>query len=86
MNRRRFEVVRTNKGWHARVKGGNSKIIMSSESYKTKASAHKAVRAIAEMFSEQGMVWEMAGYVSISLDGDVNGLKRAIPVLEVDER
>jgi uncharacterized protein YegP (UPF0339 family) len=45
----RFEVVRTDEGWHARVKGANGEIVMSSEVYTTEETARDAVLLVKRL-------------------------------------
>jgi uncharacterized protein YegP (UPF0339 family) len=89
--RQRFEIVTGDdeeQPYHVRLKGGNSKKIASTENFKTKRSAYRAVAAIAAIFSVGGRVWwnDDKTAVCIALDFDVFPHQQSIDVLEVDER
>jgi len=50
----RWELVRTAAGWHARFRSSNGNVIVSSEVYKKRASAQRAVELVTrgEMWSK----------------------------------
>lgn len=91
-----FERVRTDAGFHYRVRGRNGRILASSEVYRSATASLNGIRALAEMFSVGGRVWitparsvsdqGRRGWVSIALDEEPFGAKLAVRLEYVDER
>lgn len=55
----RFEIVRTDapEPWHARFRAANGQIVWTSETYRQKASAVRALDVLARFFSPTGQAW-----------------------------
>lgn len=53
----RFEIVRTDAGWHARYIAANGQTVWTTESYRQKATAVRAVDTLARYFSPTGQAW-----------------------------
>jgi uncharacterized protein YegP (UPF0339 family) len=53
----RFEVVRTDAGWHARFVASNGQTVWVTESYRKKETAVRAIDTLARHFSPTGQAW-----------------------------
>jgi uncharacterized protein YegP (UPF0339 family) len=49
----RFEIVRTDSGWHVRFKGGNGEIVMTSETYTRQETAQEAIDLLLDLTEHQ---------------------------------
>jgi uncharacterized protein YegP (UPF0339 family) len=50
-----FEIVRTNAGWHARLKGTNGEIVWSTEVYTHKTTALEAIDVLQHAANGVGL-------------------------------
>ena len=91
----RFELVRTDAGWHTRFVSRNGRVILSSEVYQRKSSAKNGLWSLAEGFSPTGQVWFDEGPYTPDSKATIRtgfiqgaGFHNAhrIPVRVVDER
>lgn len=67
----RFEIVRTDAGWHSRFRAANAEPVWSTEVYTRRETAHEAIGVLAKAFSP--------GLVTLRW-------KDAVPIRDVDER
>ena len=91
----RFEIVRTDAGWHSRFRAANNRIVWTTEVYATRRAAVFAIDGMARVFSPTGQVWlstvRIAGVVSTDLRFGSEGhsmwsTAHRVPVREIDER
>lgn len=78
----RFEIVRTDAGFHARFRSNNGNIIMSSENYTRR---HRALRAIElvtgdDVYYSRFQDWPEIGH------GNANSRTTMVEIRDVDER
>jgi uncharacterized protein YegP (UPF0339 family) len=77
----RFEMVRTDVGWHARFRASNRRIVWVTEVYTRRASAKKAILSVAQSFT-----LSRAHFTFVRDDLHVLAGGVSVEVREVDER
>jgi uncharacterized protein YegP (UPF0339 family) len=91
----RFEIVRTDAGWHGRFRAANGRIVWSTEVYTRKASLHNAIDSFVRALSPTNQVWIDEGpwtpdvRASVRMGypgGSMFSTAKAIPVRLIDER
>jgi uncharacterized protein YegP (UPF0339 family) len=91
----RFEIVRTDAGWHSRFRAANGRVVWSTEVYARRTTALEAIRSTARAMSPTARIWVANAYLSGRPDGstikfghpsDNYGTAHAIEVRDVDER
>lgn len=75
----RFEIVRTDAGWHARFRAGNQRVVMCSEVYTRRVAAVRAIEVVAGHIVELD---EMGDWMVLR---DCT-LVDYVPVRDIDER
>jgi uncharacterized protein YegP (UPF0339 family) len=82
----RFEVVRTDAGWHARFRSANSRIVWVTETYRRRGSAVGAIASVAQVFYGHVMHGEQA-VTCLSARDSWNKVDRPVAEIRyVDER
>lgn len=56
MNEVKFEIVRTDAGYHSRIKGGNGETVWVTESYVDSRDAENAIQFLVEHVGRVGML------------------------------
>jgi uncharacterized protein YegP (UPF0339 family) len=85
----RFEIVRTDQGWHSRFRADNGKVVTSSEVYTRRWAALRSVAILASFFSPTGQIWVETHEPSVrygSKDHSDYLTAHVIPIRDVDER
>ena len=92
----RFEIVRTDAGWHARLRAANGKTIWSTEVYTRRTTALNAIHTTARVMSPTARIWTpgtttIAGKpagstIKFGHPGDDYATAHTIEVRDVDER
>ncbi len=82
----RFEIVRSDAGWHARFRAANGRIVWVTESYSRERAARAAIRALLEPFYGY-FIDNGTAIGSLSSRDSWNKVDRAVlEVRHVDER
>jgi uncharacterized protein YegP (UPF0339 family) len=82
----RFEIVRSDAGWFARVRGGNSRKVWQSEVYTRETAALNAFRVLGDLFGAgRAHVNDTALHVTTFTDGNGVGVL-VLPIRAIDER
>lgn len=88
MSASRFEIVRTDAGWHARFIS-NARIIFASENYTRMVGAERAVLAFANAgaASRWSLRWNVVGVEKVFWNDAFERVPRVAPLVKyVDER
>lgn len=78
---RRFEIVQTDDGWHARTIGGNGEKVLWSENYTERRTALDALKMTAQLFSVTPAYFDLVDGVFSLFAGGMR-----VEVRDVDER